>query len=154
MPADHTEVFQGVSIPYPSIVRDTAGFFILKLTEVPFDYGVLSSDFLLPLLQLMIPDLSLKTLNGVLHEAFHSALPLIVVPLYYLLNFLNSLVLILLASNESQGNSMRHLKGDSISLSAPLKCILLIDHLIKVLARQLQAIKLLLKEFDSKRLAT
>jgi hypothetical protein len=135
-------------------VRDTALFFIRKLTEVSFDYGVLSSDLLLPLLQLMIPDLSLKTLNGVLHEAFHSPLPLIVVSLNYLLNLLNSLALILLACNESQGNSMRHLKGDSISLSAPLEDIFLIDHLIKILARQLQAIKLLLKEFDSKRLAT
>jgi hypothetical protein len=118
-------------------VRDTAVFFIRKLTEVPFDYGVLSSDLILPLLQLMIPDLSLKTINGVLHEPIYSPLPLIVVSLYYFLNLLNSLALILLTCNESQGNSMRHLKGDSISLSSPLEGIFLIDHLIKILSRKL-----------------
>jgi hypothetical protein len=137
VPADHTKVFQWVGIPDPSIVRDTAVFFIRKLTEVPFDYGVLSSDLLLPLLQLMIPDLSLKTINGVLHEPIHSPLPLVVVSLYYFLNLLNSLALILLTCNESQGNSMRHLKGDSISLSPPLEGIFLIDYLIKILARKL-----------------
>jgi hypothetical protein len=44
---------------------------------------------------------------------------------------------------------MRHLKSDSVPLCAPLERILLIDHLIQILARLLQAIKLLLKELDS-----
>ena len=120
MPANHAEVFQGVGIPDPSIVCDTAGFFIGKLTEVSFDYGVLSSDLLFALIQFMIPDLPLKTLNSILHEALHSTLPLIVVPLYYLLNLLNSLALILLTCNESKCNSMRHLESDSGSFSTPV----------------------------------
>ena len=118
-------------------MRDAAGFFIGKLTEVSFDNGVLSSDLLFSLIQFMILYLPQKTINGILHEALHSPFPLIVVPLYYFLNLLNSLALILLTCNESQGNSMRHLKGDSISLSAPLEGIFLIDYLIKILARKL-----------------
>lgn len=101
MPANHAEVFQWVGIPNPSIVRDTAVFFIGKLTEVSFDNGVLSSDLLFAFLKFMIPDLSLKTINGVLHESIHSPLPLIVVPLNYFLNLLNSLALILLTCNEN-----------------------------------------------------
>ncbi len=135
-------------------MRNTAAFFIVKLTEVSFDYGVLCSDLLLAFLQFMISDLSLKTLNGVLHEAIHCPLPFIVESLYYLLNLLYSLILILLACNVGQCNCMRHLKRNSVSLSPPLECVLLTDHLIEILARELQTIKLLLKEFHSKGLAT
>ena len=135
-------------------MRNAAAFFILKLTEVSFDYGILCSDLLLTFLQLMISDLSLKTLNGVLHEAINFHLPFIVVPLYNLLDLLDSVALILLACNESQCKSMRHLKCDSVSLSPSLECVTLIDHLIQILPRQLQTIKLLLKEFDSEWLAT
>lgn len=133
---------------------DAAGLFIGKLTEVSFDNGVLSSDLFFAFFQFMIPDLPLKTINGVLHEALHSPFPLIVVPLYNFLNLLNSLALILLTCNENQCNSMRHLKSDSVPLCAPLERILLINHLIQILARKLQAIKLLLKELDSKILAS
>ena len=45
---------------------------------------------------------------------------------------------------------MRHLESDSVSFSASFECIPLIDHLIQILALQLEAIKLLLKELDSK----
>jgi hypothetical protein len=85
----------------------------------------------------MIPDLPLKPVNGILHEPIHSRLPLIVVSLNNFLNLLNSLALILLTCNENQCNSMWKLESDSISLSASLECVLLINHLIQIFARQL-----------------